>query len=374
MGIDSLYNVLTPNVMMQLLVMCDDISISQNAHQCHGNGDPSMSDDDIKRKLKSHALQDDDGYDMSGDIGDTFQSMSERSSSLNPSHYKAEKEGFLKKNMRMKSDEISPTTNRETDNHTLVSSHEQFSSDSGAEDTLSDAEVVDSSVTRQNLSVPSGHLMTPKSPTDNLPVDVGDGEGFSKALEKLSLPLLYLPTTKQLIAGGSDGTLDQKAPNSDSVGEYCEQKSPNPRSESLLSSHVFLNPSQPDLHKVPSSEEFPSSSYSNFPDTDRLTLHNSDSFPSILFDTNLLNSDNRSLSSVSTGTNFSVSNLSIGDDVESRSFPHAITDETLFMDINLDARNSFDTSRPSTLLNGKLHDQNIPLSQTVKKKPLSGFK
>ena len=42
--------------MMQLLVMCDDISISQNAHQCHGNGDPSMSDDDIKDNLPLEGL------------------------------------------------------------------------------------------------------------------------------------------------------------------------------------------------------------------------------------------------------------------------------------------------------------------------------
>ena len=389
MGIESQHTTLASNVMMQLLVMCDEISISQNAQQYHNNGDSSMSFgtdslhapvddiDDIKKKLKSHTLDDNDDC-MSSDSAGTFQSVSERSTSLNPTN-KTEQEGFLKKeNVTNESEAVSSRENDTLTHDSSYEHHAHFGSHGGLDCQLPDHSA-DNESTEQNNSVPSSHLVTPNiylssCPADDLPVEVGASAQFSKVLENLSLPLLYIPTTKQLVTASSEQqnlideevpistcSLEQEGPGSSSDlknlnggSEY--KSSSSPKSASTSSTCAFLNPSPPSLHKVSSAQEF-SSLCTKFPDTDRLTLHSSDSSPGLA-----QHLDNISLSSVS--TNFSVSNLSVGDE----------GDETLFMDINLHTRNSFDINRHSTLLNGALHDQNIPSSQPAKKKPLSGFK
>ena len=233
-----------------------------------------------------------------------------------------------------------------------------------------------------------------------LSVDVGSSAQFSKVLENISLPLLYIPTTKQLVRA-APGDSDSGDPNKtedrlQSPTSFTENRIQNgpklspsgpespcsheasfssTKSEALATS-ALLSPPTSVLLTQGSSEFFHTSG--NTRDHERLTKHSTDNFPTFPQQSELGVAggfgDNSSLSSVS--TDFSVSALSVGEEYsysDSRSQSHATNDETLFMDINLHTRNSFDQGRKTASLDRDRHSSdNIP--QATKKKALIGLK
>ena len=268
----------------------------------------------------------------------------------------------------------------------------------------SDEENADSTVCKSEASVLNTNVPdkvvnnTESSKTYNdLPLDVGANSKFSKVLENISLPLLYIPTTKQLVSGSHEthpddncstsATLTDKEYLSVSVDRLgsIHGSEQNLNSPNSLSSNTLLMPpssSSSSMHKAHSTQEF-SASVPQFPDLDH--LHSAESFTSFAqhIEFGVSNfGDDSSLSNVSTGTDFSISAMSMGgeegaggySDTKSLSLSQHVTDETLFMDINLHTRNSYDQNRKSASLDSKLKDQHIPLSQAAKKHPLMGFK
>lgn len=238
----------------------------------------------------------------------------------------------------------------------------------------------DTAKTKQN-ACPGYHKVMP-SPvfTDDLPVNVGSSSRFSKVLENISLPLLYIPTTKQLVK--SNGTLPESL-NADSNNVHTDYKLLTPEkgcscneSESAsstldLSSSELLCPHS-SIHKAHSAQEF---SY-KYTDSDRCTLHSLDSYPGFHHNfepSPYLFADNSSLSSVSTGTDFSVSAVSVGEEYNIES--NDVSDDALFMDINLHSRNSFDKGYNSSSLDSGYGDKRAPqFQETAKKKSFTSLK
>ncbi|BFY97913.1 hypothetical protein BsWGS_00953 [Bradybaena similaris] len=225
--------------------------------------------------------------------------------------------------------------------------------------------------------------------TDDLAVDVGTSARFSKVLENISLPLLYIPTTKQLVAGSLDGSVDGPNPR-ESAGtlrdlsilymperDYSYNGSESASSTLDLSSSELLSPHSP-MPKAHSTQEF--HYMGRYTDSDRLTVHSTDSCPgyhnsfepgSHVF------ADNSSLSSVSTGTDFSVSAVSISEtdlNVESKSLSCDAPDEAGFVDISLHSRNSFDRGYNSSSLDSGYGDKRAPSFQAARKKSFPGLK
>lgn len=232
-------------------------------------------------------------------------------------------------------------------------------------------------------------VMPSRAFTDDLAVDVGASARFSKVLENISLPLLYIPTTKQLVAGSLDGSVDGPNPR-ESAGtlrdlsvlympdrDYSYNGSESASSTLDLSSSELLSPHSP-MPKAHSTQEF--HYMGRYTDSDRLTVHSTDSCPgyhnsfepgSHVF------ADNSSLSSVSTGTDFSVSAVSISEtelNVESKSLSCDVPDEAGFVDISLHSRNSFDRGYNSSSLDSGYGDKRAPSFQAARKKSFSGLK
>lgn len=246
---------------------------------------------------------------------------------------------------------------------------------------------------------PSDHVtssaQTEISPfdTQDIAVDVGDSDSarFSRVLENISLPLLYIPTTKQLIAQEEQAS-NLSAHNSDShnIPEIlCREH----LSEDVASENFKIDFDSVENHSLgilatPSSLSscgttnalLSPNSNSEF----SVSVFNQDSFnspdylrPCDIPSTSHFFADNVSLSSVSTGTDFSVSAFSVNDDFgvgENRSLSHALVNEdSAFMDINLHSRNSYDTSHKGSSLENSHADINPP-TVSDSKKGLSSFK
>ncbi|KAH9513225.1 hypothetical protein Btru_034411 [Bulinus truncatus] len=223
------------------------------------------------------------------------------------------------------------------------------------------------------------YMMAPPKFFDDLPVDVGKSARFSKVLENISLPLLYIPTTRQLVKcnGVPCDHLTTELPivNTDVKHlsapdrDYSCNESESASSTQDLSSSELLSPRSP-MHKAHSAQEF-----HYLADSDRYTLHSVDSYPGFQHNfepSHYLFADNSSLSSVSTGTDFSVSAVSVGE--EFTVDPNNISDEALFMDINLHSRNSFDKSGHSSSLDSGYGDRKTPQFQAAKKKSFTSLK
>lgn len=230
--------------------------------------------------------------------------------------------------------------------------------------------------------------------TDDISVDVGSGSGFSKTLENISLPLLYIPTTKQLI---KDGNQNESTSLHERSGSSLMSRDPRTvvHADSALTGQVLgamcngfhssnsnLDLSNSELlpcsliPKAHSAQEF--QHLSKLSDSDRVTLHSVDSYPGFhsAAEQNPFNlfADNSSLSSVSTGTDFSVSAVSVGDEFgfECAGGP---TDESVFTDINLNSRNSYDTvQNKSSSLDSGYGDKKPPDFRAAKKKSFSTLK
>ncbi|GFN83403.1 TBC1 domain family member 14 [Plakobranchus ocellatus] len=233
----------------------------------------------------------------------------------------------------------------------------------------------------------------PAAWTDDVSVDIGSSGRFSKVLENISLPLLYIPTTKQLVKSNTQSqTSDDRFGASSHIAceppivIHVDPDSPGQAHSALCNglqsanstldlSSAELLPHSP-IPKAYSAQEF--QHISKLTDSDRLTLHSVDSYPG--FHSNAeqnpynLFADNSSLSSVSTGTDFSVSAVSVGEDygIECGREP---ADEALFIDVNLNSRNSYDTAQnKSSSLDSGYGDKKPPDFTAAKKKSFTTLK
>ncbi|KAK7488322.1 hypothetical protein BaRGS_00020481 [Batillaria attramentaria] len=214
--------------------------------------------------------------------------------------------------------------------------------------------------------IKAGLLMSPVLLTEDVPVDVGASNRLSSVLENISLPLLYLPTTRQIVNGDKSPGSVNSASGADAPKEGGEQFSRDGGFTGETFPHEcngseILSTSQTPVSETPGSmfHTVSSSTSSDFDrlraDPDQVTLNSVESFTSntLSFDpTARLYTDTSSLSSISTGTDFSVSAVSIGDDYgESK---HALCDveDGTFMDVNLHGRNSYEASKNSSLDSG----------------------
>ncbi|CAG5120900.1 unnamed protein product, partial [Candidula unifasciata] len=247
---------------------------------------------------------------------------------------------------------------------------------------LSSTSVLDSKAQRETSSCV--RVMPSSVFTDDLTVQVGSSARFSKVLENISLPLLYIPTTRQLVAGSVDGPNPREStqimrdlnilytPDRD----YSYNGSESASSTLDLSSCELLSPHSP-MPKAHSTQEF--HFLGRYSDSDRLTVNSTDSCPGFhnsFEPSSHMFADNSSLSSLSTGTDFSVSAVSVSENdlnAESKSLSCDVTDEAAFVDISLHSRNSFDKGYNSSSLDSGYGDKKAPSFQTARKKSFSGL-
>lgn len=207
----------------------------------------------------------------------------------------------------------------------------------------------------QNKKVPkgimSGLVMSPITLTQDVPVSVGSTSNtnrLSRVLESMPLPLLYIPTTKQLVAGqsSSDGNKFGKSQLNDGESDVGNEDSVcNGSREGSVNGSDVKEAGTPDGSDG-------SASYG--PDSlavreaDQITLHSVDCLlPHVSSGDSVMRgyTDVSSLSSISTGTDFSISAASLGEEYgESKSISLDMEDGG-FMDVNLHSRNSYERCR-----------------------------
>lgn len=225
----------------------------------------------------------------------------------------------------------------EGNSYTTDSDHNGSCSQNCTEQTSEDVE----SGGRHATNIRAGLVMSPISLTQDMPVAVAGGNGnrFSKVLENIPQPLLYIPTTKQLVAGGNGQGCSRS-----SAEEFCNGSdvgSCNGDPEMFESNRQVSPESHPHDLALGHGDSFGPK------DMDQITLnsvegllphiHSVDSFHKV-------STDASSLSSISTGTDFSVSAMSLGEDylgAESKSVSLE-TEDMGFMEVNLHSRNSYE--------------------------------
>lgn len=200
---------------------------------------------------------------------------------------------------------------------------------------------------------------------------------LSSVLENIGLPLLYIPTTKQLVTGKIPDTnkpIDQEpkdsptSVNSSGISteregsdhlQSCDSENTS-LSENFISgyrSNVVFDLDLDNDIAVQNNSEISGLDETDLlmkvTDYDQLTC-NSFEFDTGVPRTNTCDSlmrtftDASSLSSISTGTDFSVSAISLGDDGAEGAGLCIDTGDVGFMEINLHSRNSFErTKNPS---------------------------
>ena len=219
--------------------------------------------------------------------------------------------------------------------------------------------------TNSDTSIKAGLLMSPVLLTEDVPVDVGASNRLSSVLENISLPLLYLPTTKQIVNGEKSTGLTHNSVHADT----------SPCANALSANGSDSNIYQGAGNEALSSPMFSMGSGSGCevdrlrPEPDRVTLNSVESFTSntLCTDPTARLYDTSSLSSISTGTDFSVSAVSVGDDHGDSKFVMCDGEEG-FIEVNLHGRNSYETSKNSSLDSG-FEDRGAK----PKKKGFSGF-
>lgn len=242
-------------------------------------------------------------------------------------------------------------------------------------------------------SIQSGLLISPSSLTQDVPVEMGsDNKRISSVLESLDLQLVYIPATHQLVAA--------KAHDSVTANENkeCENKSngiskdvsgsfknegglsPDYKSDSTLSTPTKMaTTDSSSLNSVtilsPTSLDDSSSICETdclikIKEPDQLTCDSSEfecNFPRINTNDSLLRTftDASSLSSLSTGTDFSVSAASLDDGETGMCID---TGDGGFMEINLHSRNSYERAKNPSQDSG-FEDRSVK----PKRKGLSAF-
>ncbi|XP_067657722.1 TBC1 domain family member 14-like isoform X1 [Haliotis asinina] len=207
----------------------------------------------------------------------------------------------------------------------------------------------------QNKKAPkgimSGLVMSPITLTQDVPVSVGSTSNtnrLSRVLESMPLPLLYIPTTKQLVAGQNSSDSNKFSKSQINDGESVvgnEDSVCNGSQEGSVNGSDVKEAGTPD-------ESDGSASYC--PDSltvreaDQITLHSVDCLlPHVSSGDSVMRgyTDVSSLSSISTGTDFSISAASLGEEYgESKSISLDMEDGG-FMDVNLHSRNSYERCR-----------------------------
>ena len=227
--------------------------------------------------------------------------------------------------------------------------------------------------TNSDTSIKAGLLMSPVLLTEDVTVDVGASNRLSSVLENISLPLLYLPTTKQIVNG------DKRAGNV-GTSEACSLHGDTSSGSDGLpvngieSSSLQLQVTGGDGYSASGSMFHTGSSSSDLDrlraEPDRVTLTSVESFTSntMFCDPTARLYDTSSLSSISTGTDFSVSAVSLGDEYGESRLVMCDGDEGTFMEVNLHGRNSFEPSRNSSS-DSSFEDR----GGKPKKKGFSGF-
>ncbi|XP_052248979.1 TBC1 domain family member 14-like [Dreissena polymorpha] len=233
-------------------------------------------------------------------------------------------------------------------------------------------------VTTSMTKVSSGLLISPNSLAGEVHIDTSENkQRMSAVLESLDLQLFYIPTTQQLVATKKTDSTHTKlhATQSDNVLarttklDDCETDSSgyaSGKSNSLErpGSGSPIKMATSDSSPVHSISEFLSSKSSFKDDTSSLnesdclikiheaansTIDNSEfmcAFPRINTNESLLRTfnDASSLSSLSTGTDFSISAASLDDYYDGTG--HCIdTGDGGFMEVNLHTRNSFERGK-----------------------------
>ncbi|XP_045190087.1 TBC1 domain family member 12-like [Mercenaria mercenaria] len=245
-------------------------------------------------------------------------------------------------------------------------------------------------VTMSTTKVTSGLLISPTSLTQDVHVTMKDEkQRMSAVLDSLDLHLVYIPTTQQLVAtkktdtqtaisdsaeSSRNGKIDESETESsgyksnDTSGIVRSNSSPVKMSDSSsVHSIQFLSPGNLDDNSSVNETEC----LIRIRDPDGNSCDNSDfvcNFPRTCTNDSLLRTftDASSLSSLSTGTDFSISAASL-DDGEGTG--HCIdTGDGGFMEINLHSRNSFERGKNPSQDSGFEDKYSKP-----KRKGISGF-
>ena len=275
----------------------------------------------------------------------------------------------------------SETMNRETMHKERVRNH------SGSETVIKSKSCNEIGLT---TNVQSGLLISPSSLTQDIPVKMGsDNKRISSVLESLDLHLVYIPSTHQLVAGkaqepvtvSENKTVASEKSSKVGIEELIQSKSSlDYKSDSTLStptkmattdssslhSFTILSPSTLD----DSSSICETDCLIKIKEPDQLTCDSSEfecNFPRINTNDSLLRTftDASSLSSISTGTDFSVSAASLDEGETGMCID---TGDGGFMEINLHTRNSYERAKNPSQDSG-FEDRSVK----PKRKGLSAF-
>ena len=239
--------------------------------------------------------------------------------------------------------------------------------------------------------IQSGLLISPSSLTQDIPVEMGsDNKRISSVLESLDLHLVYIPSTHQLVAGKahepitateSNDTAEETEKSAKTNEELKQSKlSLDYKSDSTLSTptkmattdssslHSFTILSPATLDDSSSIGE--TDCLIKIKEPDQLTCDSSEfesNFPRINTNDSLLRTftDASSLSSLSTGTDFSVSAASLDEGETGMCID---TGDGGFMEINLHSRNSYERAKNPSQDSG-FEDRSVK----PKRKGLSAF-
>ncbi|KAL5022506.1 hypothetical protein ScPMuIL_001661 [Solemya velum] len=232
-----------------------------------------------------------------------------------------------------------------------------------------DLEICQTDAEGTQLTAPSHGL------TQDVSVSVElENNRLSSVLENIGLPLLYIPTTKQLVAGkvpDINKAIDGDSPTSNNSSGISTEREGSDHLQSCESENTSLSENFTSGYRsnvvfdldldnditVQNNSEISGLDETDLlmkvTDYDQLTC-NSFEFDTGVPRTNTCDSlmrtftDASSLSSISTGTDFSVSAISLGDDGAEGAGLCIDTGDVGFMEINLHSRNSFErTKNPS---------------------------
>ena len=250
-------------------------------------------------------------------------------------------------------------------------------------------------VEQVTASIQSGLLISPSSLTQDVPVEMGsDNKRISSVLESLDLQLVYIPATHQLVtakpqesftngsnesADNSCGTSPYERSRDTETAKFDSGLSSDYKSDSSLSTPTKMATDTISLHSVtilsPASLDDSSSICETdclikIKEPDQLTCDSSEfecNFPRINTNDSLLRTftDASSLSSLSTGTDFSVSAASLDDGETGMCID---TGDGGFMEINLHSRNSYERAKNPSQDSG-FEDRSVK----PKRKGLSAF-
>lgn len=241
-------------------------------------------------------------------------------------------------------------------------------------------------------SIQSGLLISPSSLTQDIPVEMGsDNKRMSTVLESLDLHLVYIPSTHQLVAtkaqvpgiATENVCLDKPeftCTSKNDNGTFKQDTGYDDKSDSNLSTPTKMaTTDSSSLHSVSilspttlddSSSICETDCLIKIQEPDQLTCDSSEfecNFPRNSTNDSLLRTftDASSLSSLSTGTDFSVSAASLDDGETGMCID---TGDGGFMEINLHSRNSYERAKNPSQDSG-FEDRSVK----PKRKGLSAF-